>query len=161
MHMEDVSPALQERLGLEATVGLLALLDTARHEWRAEVTEHTVDRFERRLTTEISQARIELKKEIGDLRVEVKQDINDLRVELKQDINGVRVELKQDINDLRGEVRQEINDLRLTITGGLSELKASLNKSLLNQTRWMFGMWVGQVVAIAAIIAAMFQISGR
>ncbi len=30
MEVEDVAPALQERLGLEATKGLLALFETAR-----------------------------------------------------------------------------------------------------------------------------------
>lgn len=125
MEVDDVSPALRDRLGPEATLGLAALLDKARHQWSAAVTERAVERFDARLTAEIS-----------GLRIEVKRDINDLRVELKQDINDLRVEL----------------------SGQISKLEANVSTALLNQTRWMFGMWVGQLAATAAIVAGMFRI---
>jgi hypothetical protein len=154
MEVDEVSPALRDRLGPEATLGLVALLDKARHQWVAAVTERAVDRFDARLSAEISQLRIEVKKDINDLRVEVKKDINDLRVELKQDINDLRVELKQDIHDLRVEVKQEISELRVDF----GKLDASVSTALLKQTRWMFSMWVGQLAATAAIVAGMFRV---
>jgi hypothetical protein len=147
MEADDVSPALRDRLGPEATLGLVALLEKARQQWSAAVTEHAIDRFDGRLTAEISQLRIEVKQDIHDLRVEVKQEINDLRIEVKQDINDLRVELKQDIHELRVELK-----------GDIGRLDASVSTALLNQTRWMFGMWVGQLAATAAIVAGMFRI---
>ena len=60
-----------ERLGPEGTAGLLALLDATRRTLDAEVTEQAVNRFERRLTTETSQLRVELKQEMNNLRVGV------------------------------------------------------------------------------------------
>ena len=169
MEMDDVSPALRDRLGPEATLGLVALLDKARYQWSTAVTERAVDRFDARLTAEMSQLRIDVKQDINDVRVELKHDINDLRVELKQDINDLRVELKQDINDLRVELKRDINDLhielkhdtnklRVDLKGDISKLDASVSMTLLNQTRWIFGMWVGQLAATAAIVAGMFRI---
>lgn len=147
MEMDDVSPALRDRLGPEATLGLVALLDKARYQWSAAVKERAVDRFDARLTAEMSQ-----------LRIDVKQDINDLRIELKQDINDLRVELKRDISDLHIELKHDTNELRVELKGDISKLDASVSTALLNQTHWMFGMWVGQLAATAAIVAGMFRI---
>jgi len=158
MEMDDVSPALRDRLGPEATLGLVALLDKARYQWSAAVKERAVDRFDARLTAEMSQLRIDVKQDINDLRIELKQDINDLRGELKQDINDLRVELKRDISDLHIELKHDTNELRVELKGDISKLDASVSTALLNQTHWMFGMWVGQLAATAAIVAGMFRI---
>lgn len=110
----EISLALRERLGPDGTLGLLALFEATRKEWATGVTENAADRFDRKLTAEISQLRVELKHELHDLRVELKGDIN--------------------------------------------HLDGSVKDALLHQTRWMFGMWVGQLAATAAIVAAMFRI---
>ena len=158
MELDDVSPALRDRLGPEATLGLATLLDEARHTWSAEVTERAVDRFEARLTTEMSQLRVDVKQDIHGLRGELKRDIHELRVEFKQDIHDLRVELKREITDLRIELKHDTNELRVALTGNIGKLDASVSTALLNQTRWMFGMWVGQLAATAAIMAGMFRI---
>ena len=134
--LENVSPALQERLGAEATVGLLALLEAARQQWSVAVNEHSSLRFERRLTEEAAQ----------------------LRVEFRQGMNDLRLELKQEMNDLRVELKQEMNELRLEMKGAMAGLETRVERALLHQTRWIFGMWVGQLAATAAMMAAMFQI---
>jgi hypothetical protein len=56
MELEDVSPALRERLGPDATVGLLALLESSREDWAQDVTNQAVERFERGLTRVIGRA---------------------------------------------------------------------------------------------------------
>jgi hypothetical protein len=78
MQVADVAPALQARLGPAATAGLLELFDTVHAEWRTEVTTAAVERFERRLTEEMSSMRVSLAQSEGTLRVEMR----DLRVEL-------------------------------------------------------------------------------
>jgi hypothetical protein len=39
-----------------------------------------------------------------------------------------------------------------------ARLETTVERALLTQTRWMFGMWVGQVAATAAIMATMFRL---
>jgi hypothetical protein len=134
--VENVSPALQERLGPEATVGLLALLEAARQEWSAEVNEHSSLRFEARLSEEAAQ----------------------LRLEFRQGLNGLRLEMKQEMHALRVELKQEMNELRVDVKGDIAGLETRVERALLHQTRWIFRMWVGQFAATAAMMAAMFQI---
>jgi hypothetical protein len=78
MEVTNVSPALRERLGLEATVSLLVLLDTARKEWVEEVTATAVDRFDARLSAEMTALRLEM----HNLGVSLRQEMGDQRVEL-------------------------------------------------------------------------------
>jgi hypothetical protein len=59
-----MSPALHQRLGIEATVGLLELFDTARQEWTADMTTIASERFERRITGEIGAGKTMLVKRL-------------------------------------------------------------------------------------------------
>ena len=61
MDVEDVSPALRQRLGPEGAAGMLALFNVTRQEWAAEVLSVAVDKFETRLGREVAGLR-------GDLR---------------------------------------------------------------------------------------------
>src|SRR5688572_19543384 len=97
MDAHEVSPALRARLGPEAIAGLLSLLDATRREWTAEVTALAPERFERRLTEEISGVRVSMAQSESGLRVEIAR----LREELRADIRAVDASLRQAMADLR------------------------------------------------------------
>ena len=89
IEINRVPDALQDHLGPAATVGLIELLTDARKEWTAEVIGRVGDRFERRLTEEISKLRVEMTQGFAALRQEttagfaaVRQDLADQRFEL-------------------------------------------------------------------------------
>jgi hypothetical protein len=92
--------ALQDRLGQEATAGLVELLTDARKEWTAEVIGTAVDRFERRLTEETSKLRIEM----AALRSDLRQEMGALRSDLRQEMGGLRSDLRQEMADQRFEI---------------------------------------------------------
>jgi hypothetical protein len=82
MRDHRVSAALRERLGHEATIGLLELVDAERREWSDTVltvaaekitlaVSAAADRYERRLAEEISGLRTAIVREIHDGRVEI------------------------------------------------------------------------------------------
>jgi hypothetical protein len=52
-----------------------------------------VDRFERRLTSEISTVRGDMSRELSALRVDVSRELATLRVDVAHDISALRVEL--------------------------------------------------------------------
>ena len=119
MELEDVAPALQARLGPDATTGLLALLETARLEWKDDVTAVALERFERRLTEEATGLRGEmregearLREEMRDLAAALREEgrVNTaaLREEMRSGVSGLRIELKQDISSLRVELKDEM-----------------------------------------------------
>jgi hypothetical protein len=70
MRANSVSPALRERLGHEATIGLLECVESEGLAWSDRVLSITVERFERRLAEELAELRVTLVREIHDGRVE-------------------------------------------------------------------------------------------
>ena len=98
--------ALRTRLGDDATFGLLELLDTECKDWSEQVLSVAGDRFERRLSEEIS---------------------------------GLRVELKEALHD------------------GLTSLRAEIATTRVEFLKWSFAFWVGQVAAMAGLLAFMLR----
>ena len=82
MASAQVPKALVERLGVDATHGLVSLLASTQNEWSDEVLTTVVDRFEHRLAIEISTVRVDVSRELSALRVDVARDLSALRVEL-------------------------------------------------------------------------------
>jgi hypothetical protein len=70
MRTNDISPALRERLGQEATIGLLELVEAEQMAWSDRVLNIAVERFERRLAEQLAETRVTLVREIHDGRVE-------------------------------------------------------------------------------------------
>lgn len=77
-----VSAALSERLGRDATDGLLELVESSRREWTEQVLSIATVRFERRLTQEISTLRVDFTRELHQGLAAVRQEIATVRVEL-------------------------------------------------------------------------------
>jgi len=98
--IEDVPGPLRTRLGTEATVGLLDLLDISHREARDAVITACTERFERRLVEEVSGLRLEivrvessLRQDIGHLEVRLRQAIGEQIAALRAEIATGRVEL--------------------------------------------------------------------
>jgi hypothetical protein len=188
MEVADVAPALRERLGPEATVGLLALFETARQDWTADVTTAAVERFERRLTDEMSGMRValaqteaalrqqvlegdaSLRREMSALAAALRQEINDQGIALRQEINDQGIALRQEIHDQGVVLRQEIHDqgvvLRheicnqgVALRHEISSLRQEHLDSRFDLVKWSFVFWVGQVIAIAGVVGLMLRLT--
>ena len=101
-----VPAALRARLGDDATFGLIEVFDSERKDWSEHVLSVATDRFERRLTEEITA-----------LRVEVRDGLHDGLLSVRQELATSRVEM----------------------------------------LKWSFVFWVGQVAAIAGLLAFMLR----
>jgi hypothetical protein len=108
MESVRVPARLAVRLGDEATLGLLELLDHEQARWSDQMLNIAAERFERRLTHEVSALRVDLSRE------------------LHEGLSGVRHEMATGRADL---------------------------------FKWSFLFWVGQVVAVAGLLA--FMLHGR
>lgn len=89
MEIDAVPASLRERLGPEATGGLLHLLDIAHGEWRADLIAACTERYERRLAEEIAGVRVQIAQVEASLRTEMAQ----MGASIRQDIASGRVEL--------------------------------------------------------------------
>ena len=74
--------ALSDRLGRDATAGLVGLFDAAERTMTDVVMERCAERFDRRLVDETSKLRVEMHAMGGDLRVEMHAMRSELRVEI-------------------------------------------------------------------------------
>jgi hypothetical protein len=77
-----VPAAFRNRLGDDATFGLIELLDTERKDWSEQVLNVAADRFERRLTEGTSSLRVELREVLHDGLLSVRQELATTRVEM-------------------------------------------------------------------------------
>jgi hypothetical protein len=71
MSRKNVSVALSARLGPAATTGLIDLIESEQKELRDDVMTQAVDRFERRLTEQVSGLRVDILRELHEGRVEI------------------------------------------------------------------------------------------
>ena len=93
MRVEMVPDALSERLGLEATDGLVELFDEARDECVADAVNVVTDRFERRLVEEVSKLRVDMAAGLASVRQEMASGDAAIRQELATGLAGVRQEI--------------------------------------------------------------------
>jgi hypothetical protein len=105
-----IPASLRTKLGDDATFGLVELLSAEEKDWSDRMLTSATERFERRLTQEISLLR------------------QDFHQSLNEGLAGIRTEL--------ATVRVEM-------------------------LRWSFVFWIGQVAAVAALLALMLRASGR
>ncbi|MBI3490391.1 MAG: hypothetical protein HY047_01115 [Acidobacteria bacterium] len=98
--------ALRKVLGDDATFGLIELLDAERKDWSDQVLSVATDRFERRLTEEVSALRLDLSRELHE---------------------------------------------------GLSFVRQEIATTRVDMLKWSFVFWIGQVAAMAALMAFMLR----
>ena len=76
-----IPAALRGRLEDDATLGLVELLDSERKDWSDHVLTASADKFERRLSEEISALRVEVRDGLHDGLLSVRQELATTRVE--------------------------------------------------------------------------------
>ncbi len=157
MEVEDVSPSLRERLGPDATVGLLALLEDSRVEWAQDVTNQAVERFERELTRQISGIRTEVR----ELDMSLRRGIHDgdaaLREEMREKYGGLRLEMREG----DAAIRLEMRDMGVSIVREIAALGSTLRQEIADQRaelfKWSFAFWFGQFVGLGGLMAILLR----
>jgi hypothetical protein len=71
MPSHRIAAALRDRLGHDASIGLVELVESEHTEWSERVLNVAVERFERRLAEEIASLRVAVVRELHDGRVEM------------------------------------------------------------------------------------------
>jgi hypothetical protein len=158
MDVDAVPVALRERLGPEATGGLLTLLDHAQKEGRADVIDACVERFERRVVEEISGVRVQLthveatlRQDMGRMESGIRQDTAAMESGIRQDMAAMKSGIRQDMARMESGIRQDMGRME-------SGLKQDINTARFDLLKWCFLFWIGQVVAMTGILSVMFRL---
>lgn len=168
MDVDTVPEALRARLGPAATAGLLEALDEAGREWKADVTSLAVDRFDRRLVEEASGLRQEITKADAGLRQELttvaaglRQELTTVAAGLRQQISTLEAGLRHEMTTLEAGLRQETTTLAASLRQEMAGVEVRLHRELADMRfdllKWSFLFWIGQVVAITAIMGVMLR----
>lgn len=131
MEVDDVSPKLQERLGTEGTLGLLALFETSRKEWTDDVTATAVERIERRIMEESAAARVNL----GHTEAKLRTDIGDMGAKLRVEVAELGSALRVEIAELGSALRAEMAQHTATLRTEMAELGSTLRRDMADFAR--------------------------
>jgi len=136
MQLNQVPRALQVRLGDEATVGLLELLDRSHREARQELMTACTERFERRLVEEVAGLRVQ----IAQLGADLRQEMATMGADLRQEMATMGADLRQEMATMGADLHQEMAAGRVDLF------------------KWCFLFWIGQVVAVGGIVGVMLRV---
>ncbi|MDZ7721524.1 MAG: hypothetical protein U5R06_01550 [candidate division KSB1 bacterium] len=123
-----VEKPLREKLGEDASESLLRLVNQSVEQRKHEMLEFVEEKFERRLTEEISK-------------------VNE---RITTESSKVNERLTEEIGKVNERMTEEIGKVNERITAENSKTRADLIK-------WMFIFWIGQVGALLGILFAFFK----
>src|SRR5271154_1286895 len=110
-----ITGALLARIGEPAAVELTELLREQQHEAAEAMMTHCTERFERRLSEEISLVRVAIsdgfaaiRREMSTDRIEILNKMSKDRVELRNEMSRDRVELLNEMSKDRVEMLSEM-----------------------------------------------------
>jgi hypothetical protein len=157
MEIEQVPPALQERLGLEATTGLLQLFERSQREWKADVMMMCSERFERRVVEEISGVRLH----IGQVEMSIRRDMTEMGSGIRQDMTAMGASIRQEMTEMGASIRQDMTEMGASIRQDMAAMGASIRQDMasgrVELLKWCFLFWIGQVFAMAGIMGMMLR----
>ena len=180
MQVDDVPAALRERLGPEATVGLVEVLGRAYAGQRADMIAATTERFERRLVEEVGSVRVQL----AAVQASLQQDMARTEAALRQDMTGTEAVLRHDMARMEAGLRQDMTTMDAGLRQAIVEMGAALRRETsealgalradvykldagwrqqlaadrVELFKWSFIFWIGQVFAIAGIVGIMLRL---
>lgn len=169
MEVQDMPPALQERLGPEGTAALVELLEQARQDWTMDVTTAAVERFERRLTDAHATLREDMIARDVKLRAEMLASDAKLREEmvashakLREDMLASNAKLREDMLAGNAKLREEMQagdaQLRLEMIHGFASVREDMGTMKFDLLKWSFAFWIGQLVAVTTIVGVMLRV---
>jgi hypothetical protein len=137
MDIELVPDALRERLGLEATTGLLQLLERAHREGRADLMDASADRYERRLAEEIGGVRVQiaqvegaLRRDMAEMGASIRQEMAEMGASIRQEMAEMGASIRQEMAEMGASIRQDMARMGATIRQEMPEMTASIRQDM-------------------------------
>ena len=120
-------------------MGVCGMTDREQEQLLATAT----DRFERRMSEEISALRVAMVEQDAATRRDLRQEISDLRVEMVEQDTATRLEISKEISNVRLDMAEQFAASRIHTEARHREL-----------LKWAFVFWVGQAIAVAGMFKA-------
>jgi hypothetical protein len=178
MEIGHVPAALQDRLGLEATTGLVQLLERTRRDWKADVIAMCTERFERRVEDiaavrlHIAQVEMSIRRdraemgagirlEMTEMGASIRQEMTEIGASIRQEMTGMGASIRQEMTEMGASIRQDMSRMDGSIRQDMAAMGAGIRQELaagrVELLKWCFLFWIGQVFAVAGIMAMMLR----
>jgi hypothetical protein len=169
MQVNHVPRPLQARLGDEATVALVELLDRSHREARDELIVACTERFERRLVEEVAGVRVhiaqlgaDLRQEMAGMRGDLRQDMATMGADIRREMVTMGADIRQEMATTGAELRHEMaalgTDVRREVVTMGADVRQEMATGRVDLFKWCFLFWVGQVLAISGIMGVMLRV---
>ncbi|MDW7682233.1 MAG: hypothetical protein SCK70_16840 [bacterium] len=135
MPIVTVEKPLKTVLGDDGADSLIRLLNQVKQDQKEDILLFVEEKFERRLSLEISK-------------------VNE---RLSEEISRVNDRLSSEISKVNERITSEVAELSKQMNENDNKLLVQIHKSQANLIKWMFIFWVGQIGAIMAILFAFFN----
>jgi predicted outer membrane protein len=135
MSIISIPKKLREKLGEEESVELIKMLNEQQDDTKNSVIETAELRFEKKLTEEASEIRIDL------AETEKRFDRR-----LTEEISGVRQDLAETEKRFDRRLTEEISGVR-----------QDMYKHHSNTVKWMFIFWIGQIGVLLGVLLTFFK----
>jgi hypothetical protein len=156
---------MEELLGPEGKDQFIDFLNDSFYNQEENVLQVVSDRFDRRVTEEISGLRLEMNKGISGLRLEMHESISGLRTEINQGMSKLDNRITEEVSGLRLEIHDGMSGLDKKITGEISitrvqisELRSELKSDIATQTKWILTVILAAATLISIIQPVMTKI---
>ncbi|MFQ5454746.1 MAG: LA_3696 family protein [Nitrospirota bacterium] len=146
MGIVAVPRRLREKLGEDATDDLVILLNESDKDTKEDVIDVASERFERRLTEEITRIDRRITEEVAKLNERISDEV----AKLDKRITEESAKLDKRITEEAAKLDKRITEEAAKLDKRISETKTEIIK-------WMFIFWVGQVGMILGILFAFFK----
>ena len=133
-----LSRKFYERFGDDVAGELVDLLNTMDASYRAEYREL--------LDARLAQFAAELRQVVGELRAGLRSEMASLDSGLRAEMAMLNAGLRSEMTGLRAEVNAELGLLRAEVTVRLKSQETRL-------LRWMIGLWITSMLALAGTLA--------
>ena len=162
--MERMPPALRKRLGEETARALEDYAEVLGRRWRDHVMQTAAERFDGRLSTaeERFDVRLTTAEERFDVRLTTAEERFDVRFTAAEERFDGRLTATEERFD--GRLDTVAADLRVEMQKGftgiwqaMADLRQEFADARVELLRWSFLFWIGQVVAVASLLAFMLR----
>lgn len=158
MDIERVPAPLRERLGVEATGSLLALLELSHEEWKADVVAACGERLERRLAEEASRLRVQ----IAQTEAVLRRDMAEMGAGIRAEMAQIGASIREDMAQMGAGIRVEMAQMGASIREELARMGGSMGQEIatgrVELFKWCFLFWIGQVVATTTMVGIMIRL---
>ncbi|MEW6103986.1 MAG: hypothetical protein AB1630_09300 [bacterium] len=141
---------LREKLGEDGIDSLIDVLNKSEERVKEDVITLSAEKFERRLSQEISGVRSDLAILEGKFETRITQETSKIDKRITEETAKLDKRITEEVSML------EVN-LDKRITDETARLRVEIKSNYASIIRWMFIFYLGQVSAIMAILFAFFK----